>query len=157
MQQGGMQQAAGTEVKARQAAMRLCALATGAELAGAVAALAGGEAVSDLRRPEKGLVMLRGRIGGEGAAFNLGEATVVRAAVCLADGATGFAYHLGRDAGKARDAAILDALWQRGAMRRAVDDALRAVAGRLAAEAKREAERTAATRVEFFTMTRGDD
>lgn len=145
------------EVEARQAAMRLCALATGAELAGFVASLAGDERVSDLRRPEKGLVMLRGRIGGEGAAFNVGEATVVRAAVCLDDGATGFAYHLGRDAKKARDAAVLDALRQRGAMRRAVDEMLQAVAGRLAAEAKLDAERTAATRVDFFTMTRGDD
>ncbi len=38
----------------------------------------------DLREPENGLVMLRGRIGGDGAPFNLGEATVSRAAVRLA-------------------------------------------------------------------------
>jgi alpha-D-ribose 1-methylphosphonate 5-triphosphate synthase subunit PhnG len=144
-------------VEARQAAMRLCALATPAELADLVFRLAGGEAVSDLRPPERGLVMLRGRIGGEGAAFNLGEATAVRAAVGLGDGATGFAYHLGRDREKARNAAILDALRQRPASRETVDRALEAVAARLAAQAKLEAERTAATRVEFFTMTRGED
>lgn len=144
-------------IEARQAAMRLCALATPGELAGLVAALAAGETVSDLRAPERGLVMLRGRIGGEGAAFNLGEATAVRAAVALSDGATGFAYHLGRDGAKARDAAILDALRQREVLRDKVDRALEAVAARLGAQARLEAERTAATRVEFFTMTRGED
>lgn len=144
-------------IEARQAAMRLCALATPAELARLVVELAGGETVSDLRRPERGLVMLRGRIGGEGAPFNLGEATAVRAAVALSDGATGFAYHLGRDRAKARDAAILDALRQRAASRAAVDRALEAVAARLAAQSRLEAERVAATRVEFFTMTRGED
>lgn len=144
-------------IEARQAAMRLCALAKPAELAALVAELAAREAVADLRAPERGLVMLRGRVGGEGAPFNLGEATAVRAAVSLSDGATGFAYHLGRDRAKARDAAILDALRQREDWRDKVDRALEAVAARLAAEAGLEAERTAATRVEFFTMTRGED
>ena len=55
----------------------------------------------DLREPENGLVMLRGRIGGDGAPFNLGEATVSRAAVRLATGEVGFGYVLGRD-GKRR-------------------------------------------------------
>ena len=39
----------------------------------------------DLREPENGLVMVRGRVGGDGAPFNLGEATVSRAAVRLVD------------------------------------------------------------------------
>src|SRR3990170_4555758 len=66
----------------------------------------------ELRTPENGLVMLRGRIGGDGAPFNLGEATVTRAAVRLASGETGFAYVLGRDARKARLIAICDAMLQ---------------------------------------------
>lgn len=45
--------------------------------------------------------MVRGRIGGDGRPFNLGEGTVTRATVRLASGETGFAYHLGRDASKA--------------------------------------------------------
>ena len=44
----------------------------------------------ELRTAETGLVMLRGRIGGDGAPFNLGEATVTRAAVRLASGEVGF-------------------------------------------------------------------
>ena len=40
----------------------------------------------ELRATETGLVMLRGRIGGDGDRFNLGEATVTRAAVQIASG-----------------------------------------------------------------------
>ena len=62
--------------------------------------------------PENGLVMVRGRIGGDGGAFNLGEATVSRAAVRLAAGEVGFGYTLGRDRQKARLIALCDALVQ---------------------------------------------
>src|SRR5215218_242907 len=66
----------------------------------------------NLREPENGLVMVRGRIGGDGAAFNLGEATVSRAAVRLSTGEVGFGYTLGRDGEKARLIALCDALVQ---------------------------------------------
>ena len=66
----------------------------------------------DLREPENGLVMVRGRIGGDGAPFNLGEATVSRAAVRLSTGEVGFGYTLGRDREKARMIALCDALVQ---------------------------------------------
>src|ERR1700749_3448836 len=56
----------------------------------------------DLREAENGLVMVRGRVGGDGAPFNLGEATVSRAAVRLASGGGGFGYVVGRDGQKAR-------------------------------------------------------
>ncbi len=66
----------------------------------------------NLREPENGLVMVRGRIGGDGAPFNLGEATVSRAAVRIASGEVGFGYTLGRDAEKARMIALCDAMVQ---------------------------------------------
>jgi len=141
---------------ARRAVMALCAAATGAELARAVAAC-GAPQAEDLRVPEIGLVMATGRIGGDGRPFNLGEVSVTRAAVRLADGRTGFAYHLGRDRRRARDAAILDALWQGEAARKPVEAALEPVARRTAAEAAAEARRTAATRVDFLTLARGED
>ncbi|MBB3932241.1 alpha-D-ribose 1-methylphosphonate 5-triphosphate synthase subunit PhnG [Kaistia hirudinis] len=119
--------------------------------AGALAA-----AAVDLRRPESGLVMLRGRAGGDGRAFNLGEATVTRAAIRLPDGRTGFAYQLGRDSEKARISAILDALCQ-GDEHVAVERAARTVRQRVAAEAETKARRVAATKVDFFTMVRGED
>jgi len=95
-------------------------------------------------------------MGGDGRAFNLGEATVTRAAIVLADGRTGFAYQLGRDRDKARAAAIIDALWQ-GEERAAIESALAPVRARLAETAAHDARRTAATRVNFFTMVRGED
>ena len=67
---------------------------------------------AEVRKPEVGLVMLRGRIGGDGAPFNVGEATVTRAAVRLESGEIGFSYLLGRAIEKARAAALIDAIWQ---------------------------------------------
>lgn len=144
------------EIAARQAVMAACTGATKAELEQALVSLGSVPAAHDLRGTEPGLVMLRGRMGGDGRPFNLGEATVTRAAVRLEDGRTGFAYQLGRDAQKARIAAILDALWQ-GAEQGAVEAALAPVRQRLADEAAMKARRVAATRVNFFTMVRGED
>lgn len=109
-----------------------------------------------VRGPETGLVMVRGRTGGGGAPFNLGEATVTRASVRLASDEIGHAYCLGRDGQKAEIIAVFDALWQRdGAMIETLVLApLRAAA--LAADEKRRQE-TAATKVDFFTMVRGED
>ena len=111
-----------------------------------------------LRGPETGLVTVRGRIGGGGAPFNVGEATVTRATVRLPSGQVGHSYMLGRDRKKARLAAIADALWQDPAQRQKVETALvaplRAAQGE--AREKRRAE-TAATKVDFFTMVRGED
>lgn len=112
----------------------------------------------ELRAPETGLVMLRGRIGGTGAPFNIGEASVVRAAVRLASGETGFAYVLGRDLKKARLAAICDALWQAPATRGDIEHHV-LVPLRTARDRRRKADqaRTAATKVDFFTLVRGED
>jgi alpha-D-ribose 1-methylphosphonate 5-triphosphate synthase subunit PhnG len=111
-----------------------------------------------LRGPETGLVTVRGRIGGGGAPFNVGEATVTRATVRLPSGQVGHSYMLGRDRKKAKLAAIADALWQDPAQRQTVETALvaplRAAQGE--AREKRRAE-TAATKVDFFTMVRGED
>ena len=109
-----------------------------------------------VRGPETGLVMIRGRAGGGGAPFNLGEASVTRATVRLESGEIGHSYALGRDGEKAVRAALLDALWQREPARieTAVLTPLREAAE--AADARLR-EETAATRVNFFTMVRGDD
>ena len=109
-----------------------------------------------VRGPETGLVMIRGRAGGGGSPFNLGEATVTRATIRLASGEVGHSYALGRDGEKAVRAALLDALWQREPERieTGVLEPLRNAAAE--ADGKVRAE-TAATRVNFFTMVRGDD
>jgi alpha-D-ribose 1-methylphosphonate 5-triphosphate synthase subunit PhnG len=106
-----------------------------------------------VRGPETGLVMVRGRAGGSGSPFNLGEMTVTRCTVRLASGATGHAYVAGRDERQAELAAIADALLQDPATGEVLCDQLI----RPLAEAQREqrstrAEKAAATRVEFFAM-----
>ncbi|MDP2803621.1 MAG: phosphonate C-P lyase system protein PhnG [Phreatobacter sp.] len=144
-----------SSVNARKTTMAAVCRATTTELAG-LDAIAG-DAVRVLRAPEIGLVMVRGRVGGDGAPFNLGEATVTRAAVSLPDGVIGFGHVLGRDKDKARLAALADALWQAPATRDAVEALLRPVRERIAAETALKRERAAATRVDFFTMVRGDN
>ena len=84
----------------------------------------------DMRAPENGLVMIRGRIGGDGARFNLGEATVSRAVVRLASGEMGFGYVLGRDRAKAQLIALCDALVQTQAYSAAVESIVIAPFGR---------------------------
>ena len=143
---------------ARQNAMRILAEAKLQEIADGLTAIGGEIEHSDLRPPETGLVMLRGRIGGDGAPFNVGEATVTRCAVQLRSGQVGFSYALGRDRDKVRLAAVCDALWQSDAHREAVErHVLSPVRARIDAERIETDCRTAATRVDFFTMVRGED
>jgi alpha-D-ribose 1-methylphosphonate 5-triphosphate synthase subunit PhnG len=139
----------------RQAAMAVLVHADTAELARRVAALPAPPHRA-VRAPENGLVMVRGRIGGDGAPFNLGEATVSRAAVRLESGEVGFGYVLGRDGEKARLIALCDALIQSGR-----GDALEAgvvapLREKLAARRERKAAQAAATKVDFYTMVRGE-
>lgn len=108
-----------------------------------------------IRKPERGLVMVRGRAGGAGGRFNLGEMTVSRAAVRLEDGTTGVSYISGRDLDHALIAAKLDALMQSD--RYKVDAQSNVITVLQAEMDQRQDERAAkvaATRVNFFTMVR---
>lgn len=108
-----------------------------------------------LRPPETGAVMVRGRAGGTGAPFNLGEMTVTRCAVRLADGRVGHGYVAGRSRGKARIAALCDALLQDKDRAASVHDAVLMPLARAAAAARETlSAKAAATKVEFFTMAR---
>lgn len=112
---------------------------------------------ADLRAPEIGAVMVRGRVSASGAPFNLGEMTVTRCSLRLACGAVGHAYVQGRDRDHARRAAILDALMQTEAaagLRRSV---LVPLAADETARRGTRAAKAAATKVEFFTLVRGED
>lgn len=102
--------------------------------------------------------MVRGRIGGVGSAFNIGEALVTRASVMLEGGTIGHAYLLGRSETRARLAAIVDAFGQNADKRQLLEESLVApVSARLAQERQRKAEETASTRVDFFTLVRGEN
>lgn len=143
---------------ARKAAMAAFAMASADALRELTKAAGLPTEAEPLRGPETGLVTVRGRIGGGGAPFNTGEATVTRATVRLPSGQVGHAYALGRDKEKVRLAAILDATWCAEETRAAVEEKIVAplVSMAEAADAKRRAE-TAATKVDFFTMVRGED
>lgn len=134
--------------------MGVLARASAAEIAARLDALPPPPAHRRLRGPETGLVMVRGRAGGDGAPFNLGEMTVTRCTVRLEDGTLGHAYVAGRDARQAELAALVDALMQDDARKDAIAAAVIApLQETQAARRATEARRAAATRVEFFTMT----
>lgn len=106
-----------------------------------------------LRGPEAGLVMVRGRAGGGGSAFNLGEMTVTRCAVRTGTGHVGHAYVAGRDPRQAELAALVDALMQDP--NRTQELEARVITPLQHAQAARRNEtmrKAAATRVQFFAM-----
>ncbi|MEP2681128.1 MAG: phosphonate C-P lyase system protein PhnG [Sulfitobacter sp.] len=141
----------------RQAWMGLLARAEAADLARLWARYGAVPAHDLLRAPEIGGVMLRGRMGAVGDAFNMGEMSVTRCSVRLADGPDGHAHVQGRSRDKALQAALVDALMQSDAadeVRAKLLDPLAEV------ESQRRASRAAkaaATKVDFFTMVRGED
>jgi alpha-D-ribose 1-methylphosphonate 5-triphosphate synthase subunit PhnG len=107
-----------------------------------------------LRRPETGLVMVRGRAGGSGEQFNLGEMTVTRCALRLESGESGVAYVQGRSHRKAELAAVADALLQSAAFKTVLEDLIGPVRARLQSDAEAMQRKAQATRVEFFTLAR---
>jgi alpha-D-ribose 1-methylphosphonate 5-triphosphate synthase subunit PhnG len=124
----------------------------------ALAAVA--EATADhhiLRAPEIGTVMLRGRTGGTGAPFNLGEMTVTRASVLLASGPVGHGHIQGRNHQAALAVALIDALMQTPRAPALTARILTPLASERDARRDSRASRAAATKVDFFTLLRGDD
>ncbi|MEL7178479.1 MAG: phosphonate C-P lyase system protein PhnG [Pseudomonadota bacterium] len=110
-----------------------------------------------LRAPEIGSTMVRGRAGGTGAPFNLGEMTVTRCALTLATGEVGHAYIQGRRKADAEAAALVDAMMQTSAAETVRTQVLDPLAAQITAAKAARAEKAAATKVDFFTMARGED
>jgi alpha-D-ribose 1-methylphosphonate 5-triphosphate synthase subunit PhnG len=150
---------AGPATAERRALLRACADATEQELETALVGLGPLPPHAELRAPQTGLVMLRGRVGGNGPPFNVGEAIVTRAAVQFQSGTIGFSYLLGRSHRRARLAALVDAMGQESAAHRErLEAALVApVTARRAQECADRRAETAATKVSFFTLVRGED
>jgi len=114
-----------------------------------------------VRRPEIGASLVRGRAGGTGERFNLGEITITRCSARVQTTAEGFhvghAYILGRDRRKAELCALFDALCQDGQRLPAIERHLLApLAQAKSARERQAAEQVASSRVDFFTMVRGD-
>ncbi len=109
-----------------------------------------------LRAPEIGAVMVRGRAGGTGAAFNLGEMTVTRCSVRLAEGPVGHGYVQGRSKEAALRAALVDGMMQTAVSSQLEAEVLKPLAAEAAARVRDRAEKAAATKVDFFTLVRGE-
>jgi alpha-D-ribose 1-methylphosphonate 5-triphosphate synthase subunit PhnG len=110
-----------------------------------------------VRAAETGMLMLRGRIGGTGAAFNLGEASVTRCAMRVGGGPLGIGYTLGRDRRKAELVALFDALLQDDARGPWCMEQVIEPLRKRQAQQRDAANRAAATsRVDFLTMVRGE-
>ena len=142
---------------ARKAWMGLMAKAPEGRVTALLDAALSRPAFTWLRAPEVGSVMVRGRAGGTGAPFNLGEMTVTRCALTLDTGEVGHAYIQGRRKGDAEAAALVDALMQ---TERAADLRAKVLDPLAREQAQRRtdrAEKAAATKVDFFTMVRGED
>jgi alpha-D-ribose 1-methylphosphonate 5-triphosphate synthase subunit PhnG len=106
------------------------------------------------RPPETGLCMVRGRMGGNGRPFNLGEMTVTRCVVQLNDNTAGVAYIAGRDRTRAELAALADALLQNGRLPLSALEPLRQAQQQ---QREQRSEAVATTKVDFFTLVRGED
>lgn len=142
--------------RSRRNWLAVLARATRDELEQALGARAPGLRFEHLRRPESGMVMLRARMGGTGDAFNLGEATLTRCTVRLADGQVGCGHVLGRDARRAELVALFDALLQEPAYRSTLQaQVVEPLRARQQADRAAAAQAAAGSRVEFFTMVRG--
>lgn len=110
-----------------------------------------------LRAPEVGGVMVRGRAGATGAPFNLGEMTVTRCSVQLSGGEVGHAYVQGRGKAHATQAAVIDALMQTDLAGRLRESVLAPLSDKQEQARTARAAKAAATKVDFFTMVRGED
>lgn len=138
---------------ARRRWMAVLARANAAELSALLERHAAPPRYTRLRGPEAGLVMVRGRTGGGGAPFNLGEMTITRCTVRTESGQVGHAYVAGRDARQAELAALLDAMLQDPRHERRLHDIV--IAPLAAAQQSRRAAtaaKAAATKVQFFAM-----
>ena len=109
-----------------------------------------------LRGPEAGLIMLRGRMGSTGSAFNLGEATTTRCSVRLEDATVGHGYVLGRNGELAERAALCDALAQGSSHAEVLEKIMAQLENALLSRRKVMEAKVAATKVDFFTLVRGD-
>lgn len=146
------------DIAARQRRLSVLAKARAADLLACWKQTGLDPAVELLRGPESGLMALRGRIGGSGQPFHVGEVSATRVTVRIGSGHVGHAMVAGRDVRKAQLVAVIDALAQDAQHAEMIerDIVLPLEQGLAQADAKLR-EETAATRVNFFTMVRGED
>ncbi|MGA0345955.1 MAG: phosphonate C-P lyase system protein PhnG [Alphaproteobacteria bacterium] len=111
-----------------------------------------------IRKPEVGMIMVKGKVGGTGSKFNIGEMTVTRCSVQLGSGTVGHCYRPGRDLESAKIAAAFDALMQEKDAAESLEKAvIQPIELRLKNQKVKRRSLTEATKVDFFTLVRGED
>lgn len=111
---------------------------------------------SHIRSPEVGMVMMRGRAGGSGQAFNVGEVAVTRCVVKLASGEMGYSYVLGRDLKSAEIAAVMDGLLQGDQAEHWFERVIAPLQQQQLVQQAARNNEVMGSKVNFFTMVRGD-
>lgn len=107
--------------------------------------------------PETGLVMVRAREDGEGPRFNLGEMTVSKCVLKVDDTYLGYGMVMGSDLKHAKLAALLDGLCQHPGFGPALKAGLlKDLSQQREEQEAAMAEEASRTRVEFFTLKRGE-
>ncbi|MFV9713012.1 MULTISPECIES: phosphonate C-P lyase system protein PhnG [unclassified Pantoea] len=111
-----------------------------------------------IRPAEVGLTRLQARMGATGKRFVMGDATVTRAVVQLSDGTLGYSYLLGRDKAHAERCALLDALLQQPETRQLLEEKIITPLAAWRDEQRQlRAREIASSKVDFFTLVRGDN
>ncbi|MAJ35031.1 MAG: phosphonate C-P lyase system protein PhnG [Candidatus Puniceispirillum sp. TMED52] len=110
-----------------------------------------------IRAAEIGAVMVQGRQGGTGAPFHLGEMSVTRCSIKIAEGYIGHGYHQGRSKETAETIAKLDALLQTDKFELILKSVLKPLEKLVQEKQYSLAAKAAATKVDFFTLVRGED
>ncbi|MEZ8822928.1 phosphonate C-P lyase system protein PhnG [Vibrio amylolyticus] len=111
-----------------------------------------------VRQPEIGLAQVRARMGSTGRQFNIGDTTITRAVVKLSTGELGYSYLQGRNKQHAEVAAVIDALMQTSTHQQALQEQLIDPLAALKQESESmRAKEVATSKVDFFTLVRGED
>ncbi len=111
-----------------------------------------------IRAAEVGLTQVRGRMGGTGSQFNVGDMTITRCVVRSPEGHYGHSYIMGRNKDHATRAATLDAMLQDQIHQSLLmEKIIQPLTKDLAVKTAEKADTVAQTKVNFFTLVRGED
>ena len=146
------------DISTRQRWMRVLAHSQPAALSARMSALNLAPDYDTLRAPEIGLVQIQARMGGTGERFFAGDATLPRAAIRLADGTLGYSWILGRDRPHAERCAAIDALMQSPHhFHTLMETLITPLEEQRSARIEARRAEVNASRVDFFTLVRGDN
>jgi len=111
-----------------------------------------------IRPAEIGLSQVQGRIGATGRKFNMGDVTISRAVIQLESGEMGYSYVQGRNKQHAEVAAIIDGLMQTEQHNEQLEHQLiQPLAAIKSAQEQARNNAVSSSKVDFFTLVRGED